>query len=68
MHKNVTQEADYTREPLVCPNPECGSDDISSGEYDTDAGYTSRITACDTCGTTWKEVYSFSHWETVGEK
>ena len=52
---------DFKKEPLVCPK--CNSDNIDSGQVQTDVGSAWRTSECEDCGATWKEVYTFSYWE-----
>lgn len=45
--------------PLKCIN--CGSDDISAGEYDSDADHAWFDVDCNICGAEWREFYKFDY-------
>jgi transposase-like protein len=42
---------------LGCHCPQCGSEDISGGEVNIDAGTAYQEMSCDSCNATWNDQY-----------
>lgn len=51
------------RESGMAKCPDCGSDDISSGEPVVDGSQIWVPVTCGTCGAQWKDCYAFSAFE-----
>lgn len=56
----VEKPVDYYKEPDVCP--ECGSDDIRTGQFESDEVAAWRTIVCE-CGYSWMENFAFDSWE-----